>query len=291
MNEEVQAIEVPTEPVPPRLGELLIAARERMNLTAADLARQLRLALRQIQALEENRFEALPGNTFVRGFIRNYARVVQADPAALLDAYERCRPQLRQPEIETNAEHIAFPSKSAPKWLWYLGILLLLLLASPVLVYLALHDDGFSSKPVKSALPPASSPTQAVPGAPVALPPPPAVLQNSMPDMASGTQVNVAPALAAQPVPVPPSAPVLPVASESGLQFFFDGNAWVEVRDKSGRIVFSQLSRRGDTQAVHGKPPFSVVVGNAAQVRITYNKQPFDLAPHIKVNVARFKLE
>ena len=62
-------------------------------------------------------------------------------------------------------------------------------------------------------------------------------------------------------------------------------------KNKSGKIIFSKLSRRGETQAVQGKPPFSVVVGNAAGVRIAYNGKPFDLAPHIKVNVARFKLE
>jgi cytoskeleton protein RodZ len=51
------------------------------------------------------------------------------------------------------------------------------------------------------------------------------------------------------------------------------------------------LSRRGETHAVQGKPPFSLVVGNAADVRIAYNGKPFDLTPYIRVNVARFKLE
>ena len=108
MTEEVPVVDnsaaALSEPVNapdlPLLGTLLVAARERWNLSAADLARQLRLALRQVQALEEDRFDALPGNTFVRGFIRNYARVVQTEPDAFLDAYERSRPQVRQYDIE-----------------------------------------------------------------------------------------------------------------------------------------------------------------------------------------------
>jgi len=42
---------------------------------------------------------------------------------------------------------------------------------------------------------------------------------------------------------------------------------------------------------VRGTPPFSLVIGNASHVRLTYNGKPVDLAPHIKVDVARLTIE
>jgi len=42
---------------------------------------------------------------------------------------------------------------------------------------------------------------------------------------------------------------------------------------------------------VSGVPPFAVVIGNAQQVRISYNDKPVDLMPYVKVEVARFTLE
>lgn len=316
MNEEQQQLDTPAEaagesatleptpiqptliePSQPLLGELLIGARERWNLSDADLARQMRLALRQVQALEENRFDDLPGNTFVRGFIRNYARVVQADPEPFLQAYERSRPRQQQPEIERSQEQIAFPNKALPKWLWYLGVLLMLALLSPLLIYLVLHDDG---APLQVAKPPSTvastvvSPTEnaAVKDAPLVLPPPQAVLQSATPNPASGTQVKEPNVAAPPPVldmKVQPPEPA--IGGEASVSLNFEGDAWVEIRDKSGKVVFSRLGRRGETQAVQGKPPFSLVVGNAAQVRIAYNGKPFDHSQFIKVNVARFKLE
>jgi len=307
MNDEAQQLETqaetaqvaPTEgepsvlePPQPQLGELLIAARERWNLSAADLARQMRLALRQVQALEESRFGDLPGNTFVRGFIRNYARVVQADPEPFLQAYERCRPRQQLPEIEHSNEQIAFPNKSLPKWVWYLGALLVLALLSPLLIYLALHEDEVPTQAAKPASKAASPVPQPLQDAPLILPPPQAVLQNTSPSPASGTQATVANVPDAPVAAAPTPPPVEPVVNgEANVALNFEGDAWVEIRDKSGKIVFSKLCRRGETQAVQAKPPFSVVVGNAAQVRIAYNGKPFDLAPHTKVNVARFKLE
>ena len=56
-------------------------------------------------------------------------------------------------------------------------------------------------------------------------------------------------------------------------------------------MIFSQLNRRGTEERVTGTPPLSLVVGNAHGVRLTYDDQPVDLAPHTKVDVARLTLE
>ena len=71
----------------------------------------------------------------------------------------------------------------------------------------------------------------------------------------------------------------------------FDAESWVEIRDGTGKVLMSQLNRAGTEKEVQGTPPFSVVIGNAQHVRVTYNDEPFDLTPHIRVEVARFTLK
>ena len=60
----------------------LRAAREAAGLSLDEVAQQLKLAPRQVRALEEDDFGVLPGRTFVRGFVRNYARLLNLDADA-----------------------------------------------------------------------------------------------------------------------------------------------------------------------------------------------------------------
>ena len=65
---------------------MLAAARGRAGLSLDAVAQQLKLGVRQVQALEDDNFAALPGRTFVRGFVRNYARLLKLDADAVLAA-------------------------------------------------------------------------------------------------------------------------------------------------------------------------------------------------------------
>ena len=67
--------------------------------------------------------------------------------------------------------------------------------------------------------------------------------------------------------------------------------SWVEIKQSDGKVLLSQLNEPGSTRVIEGVPPFDVVIGNAAQVRLKYNDAPVDLRPYFKVDVARLKLE
>ena len=71
---------------PLNAGALLRAGREAAGLSVAAVAQQLKLAPRQVAALEEGDFTKLPGRTFIRGFMRNYARLLRLDPDTVLAA-------------------------------------------------------------------------------------------------------------------------------------------------------------------------------------------------------------
>src|SRR5258706_7573500 len=66
------------------VGRALAEAREAQGLQLADIAQQLKFMPRQIESLEAERFDALPGPTIARGMVRTYARFLKLDPEPLL---------------------------------------------------------------------------------------------------------------------------------------------------------------------------------------------------------------
>jgi cytoskeleton protein RodZ len=71
----------------------------------------------------------------------------------------------------------------------------------------------------------------------------------------------------------------------------FERESWVEIKDGDGKKLISQLNPAGSEQAIEGRPPFELIIGNAQHVRLSYDDRSVDLAPHVKVEVARFTLE
>jgi len=69
-------------------GKRLRAAREQAGLTVDDVARELRLTVARIKALEEDRHDALAGMTYVRGYLRSYARLLGLPEASVLPPTE-----------------------------------------------------------------------------------------------------------------------------------------------------------------------------------------------------------
>lgn len=144
--------------------------------------------------------------------------------------------------------------------------------------------------------PGADAPAISVPVVPVPLSPDAKPL-STLPsgEIASpGQSAGAAPAAAgALPASSVAAAAVAPAggAAEGIVRLAFDREAWVEVRDGRGKLIFSQMNPPGSSQQVKGEPPLSLVVGNARNVRVTYGNRDVDLAPFIKVDVARFTLE
>ncbi|MEW5943610.1 MAG: RodZ domain-containing protein [Pseudomonadota bacterium] len=281
-------------------GEMLRAAREQQDISAADVARHLRLAVRQIEALEADDFERLPGNTFVRGFIRHYARLVHLDPEPVLRAYDAARPQQPAQGIEAPSRDITFtPEGSEPRFKLKqaaigLGVLAL---AAGALYWIFLMKGRQPPAPREASPEPAQVQLQ--------LPAPPAAELSASQAAVANPPAAASEAEMAKPAEMPPPPPPVVAAQPAAAQpagatseaagarikMVFSGDSWVEIRDKEGKKIFSQLNPGGTEQVVQGTPPFSLVVGSASNVRLTYNGKPVDLAPYVKVEVARLTLE
>jgi cytoskeleton protein RodZ len=69
-------------------GKTLAAQREAMGWAVEQVADQLKLAVRQVVALEADDYSALPSRAVVRGFVRAYAKILKLDPAPLVAMIE-----------------------------------------------------------------------------------------------------------------------------------------------------------------------------------------------------------
>ncbi len=172
--------------------------------------------------------------------------------------------------------------------------------AAPALVSPAVSSAPVVSAPVASAAAASAPAPASVPTVSAKIPAPAGLIASPAPAV---VPAPAAPATAAKPnVPGSGSANVpASIASNAPavsaprpkheLVFSFEGKSWVEVRDASGRIVFAQINAPGTQQAVSGKPPFQVVIGNAAQVKLQLDERNIDLVPYIRAEVARLTVE
>ncbi len=72
-------------------GERLRAAREAAGLSVGEVAEELQLLQSFVRALEQNSYERIRGDTFVRGYLRNYARLLGLDPEEIIASYLQAR--------------------------------------------------------------------------------------------------------------------------------------------------------------------------------------------------------
>ena len=290
-------------------GDLLGAARKASGLSIDAVAQQLKLAPRQVRALEEDDYTHLPGRTFVRGFIRSYARLVRLDPDEVLGALAAgsATPALDAPTLQPTAPTMGeLPTTEHSKAGWTRWAIPLMLAA--VVVAAAVYEWARSSAP--AALAPDTPPSIHGPSdkasTPLANPlaaGAPSAEASPAPEPAQPFAADAPPAAAATALPSPAatsgtfggasstaaSATSAPAAGET-IALTFKDYSWTEVRDRDGRVILSGMNRGGTAQSVSGTPPLDIVIGNASDVGVTYRGSPVDLTPHPRQNVARFKL-
>lgn len=291
----------------PGFGARLKAGREARNLAIADVAAKLKLTTRQIEAIEAEDLAHLPNEVFVRGFVRNYARLLDLDAGELIapvDAQTAVAETITAPSAG-----VIFATRGIRRWLLtpLLGLLTFLLLVAALYYWLRQGEDALVVEPVAPAgvsapatevLPlqlPATA-EGAMPAGSAAMPEP--VAETPVPPVAPPVPARVEPVPPAPATPPPamppPAAPAEPaVRTAPGaniLRFEPALDAWVQVVDGRGNR-FSKLIRAGSVESFAGEPPFRLVVGEAARVRMTYNGHDIDLTPFIGQKVARLTLE
>jgi cytoskeleton protein RodZ len=284
-------------------GALLRNARERGGLSIEDVSQQLKLAPRQVKALEDGNFALLPGRTFVRGFVRNYARLLKLDAVEVMAALPGASvdPGLESPTLHATAPSIGelpVSQYARPGWIrWAVPLVLALVAALAIYEFLlpslsvrttpAARDPAVDSKPVpappSAGTAPASVPSTPLPNPVAGIPlPNPVAAQESAPP-ASAAAAD-APAKTANPGGVAPQG-------EREIVLSYRDHSWTEVRDRNGRVLLSAMMAPGSRQALTGAPPFELVIGNAADAAVTLDGRKVDLVPYTRQGVARITLQ
>ena len=291
------------QPPPGMAGALLRAAREAAGLSVDAVAQQLKLAPRQVKALEEGDYTHLPGRTFVRGFVRNYARLVHLDPEKVLGALPAgaSAPTLEAPMLQQTAPTMGeLPTSEHSKsgWTRWAIPLTLAAIVAAAATYEWLRPPGESratlgGDPAANIERPAPIiAKQEAPGTSLQNPlaaTAPDPTPDTPPSTSSAPASTASPSPATAPSPAPTPATGTTIALQP-LMLAFRDYSWTEVRDRNGRVLLSGMNPGGTAQSLSGTPPLEIVIGNAADVSVRYKGQPVDLAPHTRQNVARFTL-
>ena len=156
------------------LGSILATARERQGLTVAQMAAELRVEARLLEALEEDRFEALPAPVFVKGYLRHLSNRFGLEYDDLLHRYTA--------QTDTQDAPVTY-SEPIPEESRFLAPLLIgalvLILGIPAVWFTWAGRDMFSdigSQEVEAPVPPPAQ-MESAPEEAVALPDPGAAVE------------------------------------------------------------------------------------------------------------------
>lgn len=277
------------EAVPLQLpGEILSAKRQERRMSIEEVSARIKLAPRQIAALEANDFAALPGMASTRGFIRSYARLLDLDPEPMLAAIaDEPNPAFSPLVIRRPLPSPGFSGRRyAPPTSHRRDARRLPALAALVLVFVGtLAFVGYRQQWLQ--LPPIALPFA---GDIAALSGRAAVARSVAPVVPVEEPVTAVPAL--QPAAAVAAEASVPVTPTSALRLAAREDAWVEVVAIDGeRKLVSRLMKAGTTELVEITEPVILVVGNAAGIDAVLRGQSLNLRAAARDNVAKLSLK
>ena len=274
---------------PESFGSLLAKSRNSRGLSVADVAESLKITESYVRALEESTFEALPQAAFVRGYIRNYARLVGLDGEALVKDFDRCTGNDETPRLRGSRRIKPLRAHRSPSPVHALTLLLVVSLGG-LSYYLWnhwLHAETTIESAVLGEAPVAATEPE------MDLPPVIAAKEADAPPVAETTPVKVAEIPAAdegEQIPEPTANPTTepqenaepaiamsepPSISTKALVIDFSEDCWVEIKDVTGEVLVSTVQRAGSAIALEVFPPVSLRFGNTAGVKsITLDGKP-----------------
>ncbi len=292
------------------VGHILRKARAAKGLSIDDVSRQLRLSVQQVEAIEKEDYEKLPGRTFLRGFIRNYANLLQLNSVPLLQMLPESAPVKSTYErTPLSKKQISFVSNRQNPGSNRLIIIIVLLIFILGIYYFS--DRDYWNKNSANSVNNATNVITDKASVEIHLP-----LSSPVRD-GLNTQSNKIPEINTQIIfdksSIEPHTKTelltIPIENKSdsketqqpsamlsngmgNLHFRFTADSWVKIIDGNDVTILEQIRKGGSEQTITGKRPFSIVLGNAAGVNLTYNDTEIDLSSYKKQDgTARFTLE
>ncbi len=295
------------------VGNVLRRARMAKGLSIEEVSRQLRLTPQQIEAIEKEDFDKLPGRIFMRGFVRNYANFVHLDPAPLLLSLPGSAPVTMANEQlpSSGGSPVAFTAAKRQTSNNNRLVKVIFLFALAIGAYAVYENTDWNSRftqktarnevhinsdtaSVEIDLPLTANPKNSIhfqQSKPLDIIPLPETKKPEA-DAQIKTEVISIPLEHKIPVVTEKSTTTAPAIDDSGnLSFKLGADSWIKVVDGAGVALMEQIKKAGSELTLTGKKPLSIVLGNATGVNLTYNGNEVDLVPYKKNDgTARFTL-
>ncbi|MEO7030707.1 MAG: RodZ domain-containing protein [Herbaspirillum sp.] len=282
-------------------GQKLTLRRLENGWSVEQVAGQLKMAPRQIDALESDRLDLLPNLAVARGFMRSYAKLLKLDATSLLNTVQTDTDSpietIRQRRPLSRPFEPTLPSmRTHTGGRWLLAVVLLV--AASAVLWSTQHWNWVKIvKPLQTLVSQrqtsvSSSPAQNL------------VREATVSSVTSSTnsaipsQTNAAEVSASTPAPdlAPVAVKESSVTTKNStinkvLKLNVRQDSWIEIKGKSGRVFISRLAKAGTVETFDVVEPVSLVVGNAAGVDATLQGTQLDLSANTSTNVARINLE
>ena len=269
-----------TDSAPLTAGQRLRQAREKRGLSVQQVALQLNLKAELVTKLEQDQLEGTL-ETFARGYVRAYARLLKLPEAELMAVVGQ-----QSGNDSSKAKPMRTFSNRAAKqatenrfmWLTYAIVALLLLL-----LFVWWWQSELSAKPTGAALDSQITPdvmsNQLAEEPEVVLAQPTAEqLAAMLQQLNDSEQANV----------VTEQEPIAEQLDQ--LEMRFSANCWVDVIDAEGNRVAYGTKQAGYIMQLSGTAPFVVTLGNPSVVQINFNQQAVDMSALPGGRVAKFSI-
>lgn len=285
-------------------GQLLRNAREQLGWTREQVASRIHLRLTLIAAIEADTYDKHTSHTFIRGYLRAYAKLVGIPEETILAAYEKLG--LTPPD---NIDMQSFSRRSRQqandsrlKVVTWLVILVLIGLSVAwwwqSTARRSAGDDALAATEMSATV---NTPEANVaPAVEVAEPVLPAASD------AVSTQVVVSGATATLPVVATDASAAVPTdvsgavstaestitepAKAPQLKMSFTADCWLDVKDANGKTLFSGLKKANDELVLEGPEPLRFIIGAPMAVNLEYQGKSFDMSRYNNGRTARFSL-
>jgi|GEM_PF-512612 len=264
MSDQETGQEEPVQKISP--GAVLASARSSQGLSVAEVAEHLKITESYVRAIEQSAFDHLPQAAFVRGYIRNYAKMVGLNGQRLVDDFDEFtgNSSLEAPQLQGGRKVKPLRAHSFPSPVHGFALVLVVSLAG--LSYF-LWNHWLSVEPVTSVVVAEEvlvSDPVVVDGddTPILLAVP-AELDEATPDEASAVVIESD----LEVVDADADAEVItPEQLTKTLLIAFSQECWVEIRDANDVVLVSALQHAGSSIDMEVQPPVSVRFGNARGV-------------------------
>ncbi|MDA0142943.1 MAG: RodZ domain-containing protein [Vibrio toranzoniae] len=285
------------ETVAPALeaGTLLKNKRESLGLTQKQISDRLKLRVTLIQQIEENQFESDQVATFMRGYIRSYAKYVNLDEKVVLSALHHAGDAQHQEQ-----EMLSFSRKTKTEkhnsriMLLTWSIFAVIAGISSLWWWQNQQQDTLSQSLVN-----AESPEELVVEEPLTPELDSLAVIESVDALtvvsaaeSSDTLTQVEETQAAAEVDSAVAEPdvVTPESVADQLVMQFSADCWIQVKDAAGKTLSTGIKKAGQTLNLSGTAPYKVILGAPEGVSMTFASEPVDLSGYTSGKVARITL-